>query len=407
MDLKYQIEYIHRIYAVSYGESMIKRHANTFIYGFAIFSMFFGSGNLVFPLEIGRNTHQYWLLGFAGLFVSGILLPFLGLFAIKLHRGNYNAFFQEAGSLAGFVLPLFTLSLLGSFGVVPRCITVAHGGMEYIIPGLSLGVFSFIFCIICFVTCIKEHFMIAVLGKWMTPLLLVSLIILICVAVISAPELKQNGLTHLSAFKNGLETGYQTMDLFGAFFFSALIFNQIQAKLQATHDKDIIRAALKPSIVGSVLLGLIYLGFVFLGAHYKAVIADVSPELFLPTIAKELMGDNAVLLIAIIVLFSCLTTAVALNNIYAHYLCGLFKIKKDQFIYVLIVTTLVSFIVSLIDFQGIAAVLGPILEVTYPSMIVLTVLSIFLKDHKKMKIFLFYTTLLATLFWTIFGNTLI
>lgn len=71
----------------------MKRYAHTFIYGFAIFSMFFGSGNLVFPLQIGQYSAQYWLLGFLGLFITGILLPFLGLFVIKLHRGSYNAFF--------------------------------------------------------------------------------------------------------------------------------------------------------------------------------------------------------------------------------------------------------------------------------------------------------------------------
>lgn len=382
----------------------MKRYAHTFIYGFAIFSMFFGSGNLVFPLQIGQNSANYWLLGFLGLFLTGILLPFLGLFVIKLHRGSYNAFFSEAGTAAHFILPLFTLSLLGSFGVVPRCITVAHGGMEYIFPGFPLGLFSFLFCIICFATCIKEHFMITVLGKWMTPLLLVSLILLICLGIIHALPLPENPLTltSASAFQSGFLTGYQTMDLFAAFFFSALIFNQIQAKLKSTNDKEVLKAALKPSIVGSCLLALIYLGFVFLGAHYKFITEGISPELILPTIASHLMGDKAVLLIGVIVLFSCLTTAVALNNIYAHYLCGLFNFKKDKFIPVLLGTTSLSFIISLMDFRGIAAVLGPLLEVSYPSIIMLTLLSIFLKDHKKIKFFMFYGVLILSIVWRIF-----
>ena len=56
-------------------------------YGFAIFTMFFGSGNLVFPLSIGYYSANSWLLGFLGLLLTGVVLPFLGLFVIKLHKG--------------------------------------------------------------------------------------------------------------------------------------------------------------------------------------------------------------------------------------------------------------------------------------------------------------------------------
>lgn len=243
--------------------------------------------------------------------------------------------------------------------------------------------------------------MITVLGKWMTPLLLACLTLLICLGIINAPPLIENPVASITAFQDGFLIGYQTMDLFAAFFFSALIFNQIQAKLKTTHDKDVLKAALKPSLIGSCLLAVVYLGFVFLGAHYQALTTNVSPELILPTIASHLMGKNAVFLIGIIVLFSCLTTAVALNNIYAHYLCSLFNLKKDKFLWVLLGTTLLSFAVSLMDFKGIAAILSPLLEVSYPSIIVLTLLSIFLKDNKKVKIILFYGVLFLSLLWSI------
>lgn len=378
----------------------MKRYTHIFIYGFAVFSMFFGSGNLVFPLEIGQQAGSNWILGFLGLFLTGILLPFLGLFVIKLHKGSYTSFFAEAGTIAKVALPLFTLSLLGSFGVVPRCITVAHGGMQALFPFLSLGAFSLAFSLVCFFACLKDHFLITLLGKWMTPLLLLCLGILLWSGLTYAPSLPPSEGA-FSAFQNGFLTGYHTLDLFAAFFFSALIFNQIQARLQASHDKDILRAALPPSFIGSFLLAVIYLGFVFLGAHYTSVTQGISPELILPTIALHLMGERAVFLIAIIVLFSCLTTAVALNNIYAHYICGLFKLKKDKFPYVLLGTTSLSFMVSLMDFQGIAKILGPLLEISYPSIILLTLLSILVKGRIPLKKILFYITLAFSAFWQV------
>jgi LIVCS family branched-chain amino acid:cation transporter len=369
------------------------------MYGFAIFSMFFGSGNLVFPLQIGIESGNYWVLGFLGLFITGIILPFLGLFVIKIHRGSYESFFSEARLIARFIVPLFTLSLLGSFGVVPRCITVAYGGMGYVLPKVPLIYFSLIFCIISFIICLKDHFMVSILGKWMTPILLISLFILIGLGIINAPSISSVDIAPLEAFRDGFLRGYQTMDLFAAFFFSSLIFKQIQESMPGvTNTQDILRAALKPSIIGITLLSIIYLGFVFLGAHYQSIIINQAPELILTEIAAYIIGEKAALLIGITVVISCITTAVALNNIYARYLCKLLTIKNKCFPLVLLVTTTISFLVSLLDFQGIAAFLSPALKISYPSLILLTILSILLRGHKSLKMAVFYGIILIMLF---------
>lgn len=365
---------------------------NTLIYGFAIFSMFFGSGNLVFPLQIGQDSGQAWLLGFLGLLLTGILLPLLGLFVIKLHRGSYIKFFAEAGTLAKWALPLFILSLLGAFGVVPRCITVAYGGIAYIFPMLSLPVFSILFCSIAFLVCLKDHLMVEMLGKWVAPILLVLLSLLIILGVIYAPEIPSQ-VTVPSVFSHGFIVGYQTMDLFAAFFFSALVFNQIQRRMPEAAYRHVLKAAILPSMLGALLLAIVYFGFVYLGAHYQGITANVSPELILPTIAGDLLGNQAALVIGVIILFSCLTTAVALNNIYARYLCSLTRLKDRHFPKVLFATTAVSFAISLLDFKGIANFLGPILEVSYPSLILLTFMSIIMRKYKPLKIAVFYAAL--------------
>ena len=114
----------------------------------------------------------------------------------------------------------------------------------------------------------------------------------------------------------------------------------------------------------------------------------------LATIAKHILGNNATVFIGIAMLFSCFTTAVALNNIYARYLCSLFNLKNDQFTVVLIITTAISYLISLFDFKGIAAFLAPALEISYPSIILLTILSIFSNKWHKLKICTFYGVLI-------------
>ncbi len=373
----------------------MQSYKSLFTYGFAIFAMFFGSGNLVFPLTIGLSSGSYWLVGFLGLFLTGIILPFLGLFVIKLHRGSYISFFKEAGPLAAIVVPLALLSLLGSFGVIPRCIAVAYGGINSMFSGISIALFSGVFCVLTYIMCLKDQMMMRLLGKWMSPILLGLLSILILVGVLKAPE-PQVVTSQFRALNNGFLTGYQTMDLLAAFFFSALVFKQIQASLSNSHSqKKLIMAALKPSAVGAVMLAVVYFGFVYLGAHYQqAVPLNATPELILPSIASYILGTSAALIIGLAIIFSCLTTAVALNNIYARYLVELLKLKDGSFPIVLLATTSISFSMSLLDFKGISEFLTPLLEMSYPSIIMLTVFSIATPTYKLLKKILFYSLIL-------------
>jgi LIVCS family branched-chain amino acid:cation transporter len=374
------------------------QHKQTLIYGFAIFAMFFGSGNLVFPLQIGQASGQHWLAGFMGLCITGIILPFLGLYVIKLYNGSYKLFFGEAGKYAKKALPFFILSLLGSFGVIPRCITVAYGGIVYIFPNLSLLIFSMIFCTCCFLFCLKDNLMVSIIGKWLAPIKLISLTALITLGIKNAPLLADISNTGTEVFTKGFVVGYQTMDLFAAFFFSSLIFNQIQEKLPAdTKLNVIIKAAIKPSLIGISLLAIIYMGLVFLGSNYRDVTEGISPELFLPSIAMHILGEKAAFLIGVIMMFSCLTTAVALNNIYARYLCTTMKVANSKFKTMLLLTTLTSFVISLLDFRGIAKILAPLLEISYPGIIALTLICIFRPKGKKMKIIGFYGMLIFML----------
>jgi LIVCS family branched-chain amino acid:cation transporter len=111
----------------------------------------------------------------------------------------------------------------------------------------------------------------------------------------------------------------------------------------------------------------------------------------------HILGEKAAFLIGVIMMFSCLTTAVALNNIYARYLCTTMKVANSKFKTMLLLTTLTSFVISLLDFRGIAKILAPLLEISYPGIIALTLICIFRPKGKKMKIIGFYGMLVFML----------
>lgn len=375
-------------------------HTSIFILGFSIFAMFFGSGNLVFPMKIGSSCLNYWDFGFLGLLISGILIPFAGVFAIKRYQGSYDRFFKELGFGANIIIPLILLSLLGSFGVVPRCITVAFGGFHVLEPSVPLWIFSLIFILICFLTGLKDTRMLNIIGKFMTPIKLSTLSLIIIVGVVNSSLLPISTQTSKSAFELGLIEGYQTMDLIAGFFFSFLIFKYVEQQCKNnTNSKITFWISAKASLIGASVIALAYGGLVYLGASYAHIIQDVPPTEMLPMLTKHLLGNHSTLIIAFAMGFSCLTTATALNNLYAEFLHKLFKLKNDYFCYVLAITSIVSFSLSLLDFKGISAILTPILGVIYPGLIAFTVSSLIYPHPHILKRLAFYgSTFLMIIF---------
>ena len=52
------------------------------IVGFALFSMFFGAGNVIFPPFLGMEAGSQWLAGFSTYFIADIGLAMMGRFAL-------------------------------------------------------------------------------------------------------------------------------------------------------------------------------------------------------------------------------------------------------------------------------------------------------------------------------------
>ncbi len=377
--------------------------SSIFILGFSIFAMFFGSGNLVFPIQMGAACLDQWIVGFIGLFISGVLIPFAGVFAIKRYHGSYTAFFKELGVGAHLIIPLILLSLLGSFGVVPRCITVAFGGFHVLTDYIPLWVFGFYFCLICFFVGLRDTHMLSIIGKFMTPIKVLSLALVILVGVIGVSTLFPSTYSFKNSIELGLVQGYQTMDLIAGFFFSSLIFRHVERQCSADTPKKIIFwISAKASFIGACVIALAYAGLVYLGAGYQNILIGVHPTEMLPTLSLYLLGEYSTLVIAIAMGFSCLTTATALNNLYADFLHKLLKLKQEHFVYILVATTALSFLISLLNFQGITAFLVPILKGIYPGLIVFTLISlVYPKPHILKKISFYGITFLMVL-WECF-----
>ena len=102
--------------------------------GLAIFSMFFGAGNLVFPLKVGLESGCHTGFGMAGFILTAVCLPLLGLIAMILFDGNYDAFFERLGKNIGKVILFMCMVVIGPLLAIPRIVTLSHTMIAPFIP---------------------------------------------------------------------------------------------------------------------------------------------------------------------------------------------------------------------------------------------------------------------------------
>lgn len=341
------------------------------VIGLALFSMFFGSGNLIFPLYMGQLAGTQWTWATAGFLLTATLLPFVGVIAMVAFRGNYQSFFSILGQGTGRLFTLLLLTVWIPLGSGPRCIALSYASLQTFFAVPSLWIFGLVYSVVVYVVVRNRQRMIQILGRWLTPSLLICLAAIIGVGLIGHVP-ASTGWSSSDLFVRGLLEGYNTMDLIAAFFFAASII-QVYCKSDAD-PRSRLRLILKASAVGVFLLGAVYVGLVYLAASHGPALAGIPKEQLLAAIAKMTLGSEFGVVAAVAISLACLTTSVALTSVYADFISQAYC-KVDRRLPSAVIGTLVSFFVmSLFGLSGITAVTAPALQVCYPILICLVLL---------------------------------
>ncbi len=378
--------------------------------GIAIFSMFFGSGNVVFPLLLGQMTGEQIPWALVGMTITAVGAPLLGLLGCVLFEGDCKQFFYRIGEVPGYLAVILILALLGPIGVMPRCFIVSYGAILPYFPNLSLGWFSIIAGVVTLGLIARRNFIIPILGYVLSPLLILTLVIIIMVSVFKAGYLPTSHHTPLMAMKEGLAVGYDTMDLLASLFFSVSIWMLLKEKLNINSLSD-VKSKLIPtyvvaSIIGGGLLGIIYVGLCYSAAvHHHALIGAV-PEQVLASLALHLLGAKLSVVANIAIGLACITTvmslAVAVVDVIHVEIMNTKIGAKIPYSYgwMMVITMIITVIFSNLGFTSIMNFLHPIMVVCYPAIIVLTVCNILYKLYGFQYVkFPFYGTLLVMLMW--------
>ena len=351
--------------------------ADSIVVGFALFSMFFGAGNVIFPPYLGFGAGTQWVNGFLFYFIADIGLALFALFTLLKVGGSENIT-GRIGSVASNILMSAIILCIGPMVAIPRtAATTFEMSVAPLISGVSPVIFSVAFFIVVLLLSIRQSAVIDVVGKVLTPALLIGLLVLIIKGIISPLGSIVNPHVDSSfVIVNGIKSGYQTMDVLAALAFGIIILKSAQEKgySDGRESSKMIRAA---AVIAGVLLLIVYFGLTYLGATSASLFSlDISRAELVIGIVEQLLGKVGLVIFAVVVALACMTTAVALVSSAASFFE---KLTKGRLSYatLVIIICVSSAVISNLGLDRIVAVASPILDIVYPPTLVLIALSWF------------------------------
>lgn len=361
---------------------MVSKNKDIIVIGFALFAMFFGAGNLIFPPFLGVTSGQSWITGFGGFILADVGLALLAVAAATKCGGDVNKILDRSGKGFAMVLGIAIMVCLGPLLAIPRtAATTFEMGIQPVF-GSSINpvIFSVVFFALVLALTIKPSKVVDIIGKILTPALLIALAVLIIKGIVTPlgsinPESMIDNI-----FSNGVSQGYQTMDALGAVAFSTIIIASIHSK-GYTSDKDKMSISIKAGIVAGIGLCLVYGGLTYLGATVSKMyigqdINAISQTALIVGITESLLGYPGKVILGVIVALACLTTAIGLTSATGQYFT---KITNGKLKYELVVTVVAVFsaVVSNFGVDMIIQISAPILNMVYPATMLLVVMTLF------------------------------
>ena len=353
-----------------------------------LFGMFFGAGNLIFPVSMGQQAGANLWPAIVGFCLTGVGLPLLGIAAMGISRseGLFDMCRRVGKPYAYFFTCLLYLCI-GPLFAIPRTATVSFSvGILPLIPGehtaLVLCIFSALFFAVALFFSLPPSGIMTWIGQILNPLFLVFLGILAITALLHpigdvASGVPTGNYAHMSFFQGFLE-GYNTLDALASLAFGIVLVNAIR-ELGIRSPAAISGSTLKSGVLSTLLMAAIYCILTVIGAQSRAVYdisADGGEALF--KIGTHYFGTFGGILLGVTVTFACLKTAIGLITSCAETFVELFPKSLSYRAYT-IVFCLFSFGIANFGLSRIIALSLPVLMFLYPLTITLILLCLFVR----------------------------
>ncbi|WP_188597817.1 branched-chain amino acid transport system II carrier protein [Polaribacter pacificus] len=350
------------------------KHKEALILGFALFSMFFGAGNLILPPYLGVKAGNTWFWVTLGFFVTAVVIPILGIFAHARLQGTMYDFGKKVSPVFSYVYCLVVYSISIALPA-PRTASVTHEmAIQPFFGTSSLLTSSIYFFLVCLFA-INRSKVLQFLGKFLTPLIIIILCSVICIGLFSpANEMAATSLA--SPFIDGLLEGYQTFDAIGAIVVGGVLVISMNFKRNASFQskKSLIR---KAGFIAGFGLLTIYAGLIYNGALFGSSFeASATRTEILSGLSLQTLGSIGNTFLSVLVGLACFTTAVGIVTGTSDYIKGLFNQSQSAYVITAVVSSILGVVIGQFDVHYIIDVALPALMFIYPITIVLILLNV-------------------------------
>lgn len=362
--------------------------------GSMLFGLFFGAGNLIFPVFMGQQAGFNVTGALIGFTITAVVLPFLGVVALGLSR--VDGLFDLSSKVHPYFAYFFTIALyltIGPLFALPRLATVSYEvAFTPFVPAdqnwLGLAIFSVLFYAAAIAFALNPTRIVGLIGNFLNPIFMVAFGLLLIAAVLNpmgslgavAPtaEYAQN------SFFIGFIEGYNTMDALASLAFGLIVINALK-RMGVTQPKQIAVDTIKSGIITVVLLTVIYGALAFLGALSVNEIGILdNGGLALAAISQYYFGEVGNILLAIMITVACMTTAIGLISACSEIFVKMFPNSFTYRTYVFIFGIMTALIAN-IGLNAIISYALPVLMLLYPlaiTLIIMALIAPFMGDRR-------------------------
>ncbi len=373
-----------------------------------LFGMFFGAGNLIFPLILGAKAGKDMPLALLGMLVSAVGFPLLGIISMGISKSE--GLLDMAGRVSKGFAYFFTCALyltIGPLFAIPRCGATSFAVGFAPLSGEHRALFQLIFTLLFFaavlIFSLRPSKITDTVGKWLNPIFLLLLSVLVF-AVLLRPA---NGVSQVPVSEDyargtvfsGFLQGYDTLDVLASLAFGIIVINVIRG-YGVENPSDIAKSTVKSGVFSMTFMAVIYAVIALAGTECYSLYADrlSNPDFTggdaFSVIAEHYFGRAGLVILALTVTFCCLKTAVGLVTSCSETFVEMFP-KGPKYKTYAVGFSVFSFAVSNIGLSNIISFSAPVLYLLYPLAIVLVLLNLFGKFFKNRQC-VFVTTMLFT-----------
>ena len=294
--------------------------------GSMLFGLFFGAGNLIFPLILGAKAGSSLPLALLGLLITAVGIPLLGVMSIGLSRSE--GLLDLSGRVSPAFRILFTCALyltIGPLFAIPRCAATSFTIGVAPFAGEQVWLWQLVFSVLFFGAVLyfslKPSKILDSVGKFLNPAFLLFLGIMLITALINPVQfvgsVSPTGDYVNSSFSAGFLQGYDTLDALASLAFGIIVIRTIR-QLGVTEPEQVAVSTVKAGAVSMSLMALIYAATALVGAQSFGLYAErLSDPGFtggdaFALIAHHYFGKGGGLLLAATVTLCCMKTAVGL-----------------------------------------------------------------------------------------------